>query len=64
MGNVRCHLRWPLDYAWKLSGEAFKGAAVKVFQHTQLPFRAFFMRLADELSIPDLGIWGFRIHNS
>jgi hypothetical protein len=26
--------------------KTFKGAAVKVFQHTQLPFDSFFMNLA------------------
>jgi len=38
MGNMRCYLRGPLECVWKRSSETSKGSAVKVFQHTQLPF--------------------------
>ena len=45
MGNIRCHLRWPLGFAWKQRSQTFKGAAVKVFQHTRLPFYVIFTQL-------------------
>jgi len=31
IGNMRFHLRCPLQYAWELSSQTFKGAAIKFF---------------------------------
>ena len=42
------HLRLLLKCAWKRSSETLKGSAVKVFQHTQLPFGTFSMQLLGE----------------
>jgi hypothetical protein len=37
MGNIRFYLSDPLQYVWKLGSKMFKGAAIKLFQHTQQP---------------------------
>jgi hypothetical protein len=46
MGNIRCHLRWLLEYDGYLSSEILKGSAVKVFHHTQPTFVTFFLKLS------------------
>jgi hypothetical protein len=43
MGNMRCHPGRVRQYAGERSSKTVKGAAVKVFQHTQLPFDSFFI---------------------
>jgi hypothetical protein len=45
MGNIRCHLRWLLEYDGNLSSEMLNGSAVKVFHHTQPTFETFFLQL-------------------
>jgi len=39
-----------LGFAWKQRSQTFKGAAVKVFQHTRLPFYVIFTQLRGKLS--------------
>jgi hypothetical protein len=46
---MRYHLKWLLQCAWKSSRKTQKGSAVKLFQHTQLPFEAFFMQLLGQI---------------
>jgi hypothetical protein len=44
-GYVRFHLKWPLQYDWKLRNKTFKGAAIEFFQHTHPPSIRFLMQL-------------------
>jgi hypothetical protein len=43
--NMRCQDKWPWQCLWRRSSKTFKGAAVKVLHHTQLPFGLFFVQL-------------------
>jgi len=45
MGNMRYLLKLTLQRAGNESGGTLKGTAVMVVQHTQPPFRTFFMQL-------------------
>jgi hypothetical protein len=42
MGNRLCHFWVTLVISWEAGSKTLKGAAVKVSQHTRLPFGAFF----------------------
>jgi hypothetical protein len=45
MGNMRCDLRRPLECVRKRGSGFFEGSAVKLLQHTQLPFNRLFVQL-------------------
>jgi hypothetical protein len=42
MGNRLCHFGVTLVIGWEAGSKTLRGAAVKVSQHTRLPFGAFF----------------------
>ncbi len=63
MGNARFHKKWHLERVWKSEVHRFKVAAVKLFQHTCLLFRKFFVQLVGLFIPQSLPVVGRKGHN-